>query len=313
MKTYYIDEKTAKYAKEINSFSDYKENSETENYLSYLKDFEERVNGLIEQYPQNINDEALGLIEYYKDRYSQRLAFALNRKNEIDAMMPSILISGAGNFNCRKKQKQNNARENFWKEYGQLFNDDNYYFNKIRIIITNKIIASDDAMAIEKLETKIADAEQRQELMKEVNAYYRKNKTLDGCNILGKQELEKVKQSMEIVTWYDSPFPTYTLTNNLANIKRMKERVESIKKMKERAAINTEDKYIKVDGIEVFEDATDMRIRILFDKIPNEKIRNKLKSNGFKWSPKHNAWQRQLTSNGIYATKKVLNEIKGEL
>ena len=71
-----------------------------------------------------------------------------------------------------------------------------------------------------------------------------------------------------------------------------------------------ENKYIKVDGLEVIEDATDMRIRIVFDEIPNEETRTLLKSYGFKWSPKNSAWQRQLTSNGIYATKKVLEILK---
>lgn len=55
-----------------------------------------------------------------------------------------------------------------------------------------------------------------------------------------------------------------------------------------------------------------MRIRILFDEIPSADTRMLLKNWGFKWSPKNSAWQRQLTNNGIYATKKVLEKLKGE-
>ena len=53
-----------------------------------------------------------------------------------------------------------------------------------------------------------------------------------------------------------------------------------------------------------------MRIRLIFDNIPDAETRDMLKNNGFKWSPKNSAWQRQLTSNGIYATKKVLEQLK---
>ena len=116
---------------------------------------------------------------------------------------------------------------------------------------------------------------------------------------------------MQYYSCYDAPFAPFTLTNNNANIKRLKERLDDIKRLKERAEQNEESKYIQVDGLKVVEDATDMRIRIIFDDIPDADIRELLKSNGFKWSPKNSAWQRQLTNNGIYATKQVLKKIQG--
>ncbi len=313
MNKYEINEEIAKSAKEMNSFSDYKENSATNEYNSYLISFENNVNELINKYPQNINEEVLNLIEYYKDKYTKKLAFAINKHNSIECKMPSIMIAGPAKFNVRKKEKQNNARENFWKEYGDLFNEDNYYFKKIRNLISNKTIYSDNTLAVEKLKTKIADLEEMQKVMKEVNAYYRKYKTLDGCELLNEQEIEKVKTDMSYVTWYDSPFPTYALTNNLAEIKRLKERVDDITRLKERAENQNTNKYIQIEGLKVVEDATDMRIRLIFDNIPSEEIRTILKSNGFKWSPKNSAWQRQLTDNGIYATKQVLETLKEKI
>ena len=61
----------------------------------------------MEKYPENLNEEALKLIEYYKDKYSKKLAFAINKNNSIEAMCPSIMITGGGNFPIRKKQKRN--------------------------------------------------------------------------------------------------------------------------------------------------------------------------------------------------------------
>ena len=313
MNEYLINEEIAKSAKEMNSFSDYKENSATNDYRNYLKRFEDNIKELIEEYPQNINEEVLRLIEYYKDRYSKKLAFAINKSNSIEARMPSIMISGAGNFNFRKKEKQNQARESFWKEYGDLFNEENYYFNKIRTIITNKVIYSNDALAIEKLEAKIDSLTELQNKMKNVNAYYKKNKTLDGCELLDEKEIRELKEKLIMFHYYSQPYPTFELTNNNQNIHRLKDRLENLKKLKNRASTENENKYMKIDGLEIVEDATDMRIRIIFDEIPNEQIRTLLKSYGFKWSPKNSAWQRQLTTNGIYSTKRFLEKLKEQI
>src|SRR5574344_560482 len=180
MEKYEIDENTAKVAKEINSFDDYKSNSATSEYESLLNNFNNEIDRLIKLYPQNINDETLKLIEYYKDKYSKKLAFAINKSNSIEARMPSILISGAGNFNTRKKEKQNNARESFWKEYGNLFEQDNYYFNKIKL----------------------------------VNAYYKKHKTLTDCELLTTQEIKSLNEVMTRFSYYGQPYPSFELTNN---------------------------------------------------------------------------------------------------
>ena len=111
-------------------------------------------------------------------------------------------------------------------------------------------------------------------------------------------------------TYYSQPYPSFELTNNNQNIHRLMDRLENLKKLKQRADKPTESKYQNIDGLEVIENADDMRIRLIFDNIPDSETRDLLKNNGFKWSPKNSAWQRQLTSNGIYATKKVLEQLK---
>lgn len=49
------------------------------------------------------------------------------------------------------------------------------------------------------------------------------------------------------------------------------------------------------------------RLQILFDKIPDTEMRTTLKRNAFKWSPRNQAWQRQLTVNAVRAAEVVLN------
>lgn len=48
------------------------------------------------------------------------------------------------------------------------------------------------------------------------------------------------------------------------------------------------------------------RIRLHFEGKPDPEMITKLKQAAFKWSPRNMAWQRQLTSNALYATKRLL-------
>lgn len=55
-------------------------------------------------------------------------------------------------------------------------------------------------------------------------------------------------------------------------------------------------------------------MQFFFDDKPDGKIRDELKANGFRWSPKASAWQRQLNSNAIYAADAVssIKPLSGE-
>lgn len=54
------------------------------------------------------------------------------------------------------------------------------------------------------------------------------------------------------------------------------------------------------------------RLQIKFDYKPDEEVRNILKGNGFKWSPKNEAWQRQLTSNALRSFEHIKDKIVGD-
>lgn len=66
------------------------------------------------------------------------------------------------------------------------------------------------------------------------------------------------------------------------------------------------DNATKFDGGEIVRNAEENRLQILFDEIPDADTRDALKSNGFRWSPRNKAWQRQLTQNAEYAARRVL-------
>lgn len=70
---------------------------------------------------------------------------------------------------------------------------------------------------IEDLEQKIQKAQDKQEIMKCVNAYYRKNKTLEGCPNIDEESLNKINKRLSRSG--EKPFSAQTLRFNLNSIK----------------------------------------------------------------------------------------------
>ena len=298
---YPINEAAAKRAKDMNSFSDYKQGSATAEYRHYV---DEAVQ-LAERQKQRVDPMYHDKIDSLLDTYARKLAANMNKGYEIDARVPSILIAGGSNFPTRKKEKQNAARDSNYREWQDIQG----LLDKIRSTGMGGISA-DDPQAVQKLEKKLESLEKSQETMKAVNAYYRKHKTLDGCPHLSPEQLEKLKADMAS-SWHlgDKPFATWALSNNSAEIRRVKDRIKSLSQQKEIGFVGWE-----FDGGKVDANTEANRLQIFFEDKPDETTREALKSNGFRWSPKAGAWQRQLTSNAYYAADyvKAIAPLTGE-
>lgn len=204
-KYYPINEETARAAKEMNSFTPYKEGEATEEYRYYCDKAYNILDSIAEKRPQYLERA-----EAMTDRYCKKLAEYYNDYYRNEAYCPSVMISGAGNFPVRKKEKQNARRDMLCSTWEYLQN----YLTSLRRIKEKGTT-----------ETTTADA--------------------DG------NELFKVIKNTEI-----------------------------------------------------------MRLQLIFDGKPADEIREILKKNGFKWSPKNGAWQRQLTDNALYSLKRVTETIK---
>ena len=165
----------------------------------------------------------------------------------------------------------------------------------------NRVISSDDPNAIQKLQDKLEMCEKSQKYMKEVNAYYRKNGTCEGFPGMEAARAARLDESVrQAYSWDKQPFPSYALTNNSAEIRRLKQRIEKL-------TVNQEVGFVgwTFDGGEVVANSEENRLQILFDEKPDEQKRSALKGNGFKWSPSQGAWQRQLNQNAIRAAARL--------
>lgn len=167
------------------------------------------------------------------------------------------------------------------------------------------IMAGDDN-ATDRLAAKIAHAEKVQERMRAANAAIRKHKkegeqaqvlALVALNIREDIARELLKPDF----CGRIGFADYQLTNNNANIRRMKERLESIER--NQAAPVAEREYD--NGIRLEDDPPANRIRLFFPGKPDSSVRDKLKSCGFRWSPNAGAWQAYRNNNAMTTAKTI--------
>lgn len=294
-----INESGAKTAHNMMSFSDYKEGSRTAGYKALVDNAYELGENVILKKPSE-EERVANLCE----RYSRRLAQNINRDIQIGMMCPSIMISGAGKFPVKKKEKQVAAWDKNHEDYEQV----ERILWKIGNILSGKDrIRSDEEKAIEKLQEKIDILKENQEQMKEVNKAVRLKDTEKGNEIL-----RNMGYTDKQIEQFRTPdycgiigFPSYLLSNNNANIRRLEGRIKSLQATKSNGTQESENEFFNVR-----EDVDSMRIQLFFEGKPYPEVREILKRNGFRWAPSVGAWQRQLNENGKYAVKSVLRKLK---
>ena len=291
IKYYEINEEMAAREKSMMSFDAYRKGSATMQYRELV----DKAADIAEQQKQKTDSRYHKKIDYYLDLYARKLADNLNKNYEIGTRCPSVMIVGAGNFPVKKKEKQINAWNKNMQEYREIQN----ILEKIKGIGMAGI-SSDDTEAIQKLKEKLLHLEETQENRKAVNVYYKKNKTLEGCNILTEEEQNDLTDYMERQN-ITKPYSSFELSNNNANIRRVKERIKEL----EQKATDTTLRGWTFENGSIVANRELNRLQILFDEKPDEELRTKLKRNGFKWSSRQGVWQRLLNRNAIYAAEQI--------
>ena len=148
-------------------------------------------------------------------------------------------------------------------------------------------ISGRDADAIELLEARIAKDTAESERMKAANKAWRKA-------AVGSKPKE-----------YYLP---YELTSLSANVRRLKQRIEFIKKQREIAA-RDEDKEIQGPGFTITTNAEYMTREIRFDERQSSETTTWLKQRGFRWIRSAECWSRSINS----TTQWHIEELKKRL
>ena len=289
---YSINEGAARRAKEMNSFSDYKPGSATAEYRHYVDNAFE----IAQAQKKRVDPMYHEKIDSLLDTYARKLAANMNHSFAIDARVPSILIAGGSNFPVRQKEKQNAARDSNMQEWQYIQG----LLDKIRSTGMGGI-RQDDPQAIPKLQKKLDGLVKAQETMKAVNVYYRKHGTLDGCPHLSPDNIENLKADMASSWHYEKkPFQSWELSNNNAEIHRVRQRIESLTRAKETVYVGWE-----FDGGHVEANREQSRLQVFFEDKPDAEARQQLKEHGFRWAPSVGAWQRLLNGNAYYAADRI--------
>jgi hypothetical protein len=241
------------------------------------------------------------------ERLAAEARATYNRARDMASVIPFGQPILVGHYSERRDR---NYRARIHSTFGKAFALDkaaNEAAAKANTVST--AISSDDPDAPDKLAERIAALEERQAVMTATNKAHKAflkapeaPKTLGLIAALPESAQALLRSYKPAYSWEPHPFPPYQLTNNNANIRRLKDRLA----MMERDRAVAVPKETQGDGYKIVEDPDDNRLLIVFDQIPSPERRAKLKSAGFKWSPTRKAWVRQLNNRARWCAEQAL-------
>lgn len=261
-----------------------------------IQDYLSDMAALVEEFNKLVTSENEAELTADLEQYRQGYVKRLHAKLSADSRCMSSMITGPANFPVRRNQKRLDTAH---KRLEEFLDFDKRAIDRLRKKydprFQSQAISSDDDQAIEKLQAKIDQAEKRQEFMKAVNKIV-KSKKADPDKIAELAKLEVSEATARKMLDEGFTFEHFELTNNNANIRRMKERVAGLELEHKRQQARQESGKGErtVNGIKIIENTDINRIQLFFPGKPSAEIRDRLKHNGFHWSPREVAWQRQL-------------------
>ena len=296
---YEINEDTARNAHYCVHMSDYRPGSATNGYRAAV----DKAAALVEARKAKVSPYYHDKLDALLDRYARRLAQWTNDYNRNQASYPSQFISGAGNYNMKKHNRQMAREGDLWKEYDEI----KAILNKIEAVGTGAVDLA-DPHAREMLTDQLQKLQAQLDRNKALNAYYRKHKSFVSFPGLTAEAAAKLTadfaDTCQRCPWIDKPCPDYELTSLRGKIKRTQARLDELDKRTEQAQQPADG--AKFPGGEIVRNLEADRLQILFDEKPDDETRAVLKQNGFRWSPRYSAWQRQLTPNAEAAARRAL-------
>lgn len=242
--------------------------------------------------------------EGYRARYLKKLAS--------DSRCVSWMITGPSNFPTRRNEKRNNVAH---KRLEELLSFRERALAAIRKTLCPElrpIMAGDDD-AQERLKAKIAEAEKLQAIMKDCNVTIRKHRKageaaqvaalveiFKAAGMVKNDPAVKARELLQPDFAGRIGFASFELTNNNANIQRMKGRLTVIGRDQATPASDYQGTAATVEDC-----PAENRVRLTFPGKPSEEIRTRLKSSGFRWSPNLGVWQAYRHTHTIALAKEI--------
>lgn len=255
--------------------------------------------------PEEYKAKRLAKQERLEARAEKRRADAATLWEQAHKMGEAIPFGQPILVGHHSERADRNRRERIWNKQSksvQLSREADTLERRAKASAANTAIFSDDPNAAEKLEDKITRLEQRQERMKATNKLVRKNDR-EGLLDLGYSE-----QAIDALFKPDfagrTGYPDYLLTNNSAEIRRLKQRLQQIQAHR---ADQTSER--EINGVRIVDNVEENRLQMFFPTKPAAHIRALLKSHGFRLSPSQGCWQARRGPNAQYWSDQIARQM----
>jgi hypothetical protein len=192
------------------------------------------------------------------------------------------------------EKRDRNYRERIHNTFGKAFGEMDYAkdLKQRADAVGSAGVSSDDPDAVAKLTEQVEELEAAHALMKRCNEEYRKVGTA-ALEALPPVLLERAKRYME--HWPGGarvPFPN--LAGSSTNIRRVKERIELLRREEARRDETPEPASIQAAGFVIEEDRDLNRMLLRFPGRPPDSVCSFLRQRGWRWARTWGAWSRQL-------------------
>ena len=263
---------------------------------------EKRAKYYVEEYSQMLQSDLDGLPEEIQEIYHEKferlfVAWMARKSNCI-----SWMITGPARFPTRRAERANRGEELAWET-----------FSKWRDRFLNRVNNPRVKVTLDgELEKAMADLDKRErnhEHMKAINAICRKK---NAAALLAEQGWSQhaINEFLNpAYSFYGKGYPKFELSNNLANITRLRDRVQYLLDKVEKRD-KGEHEIVEFPGGKCFTNRVDDRIQFIFDEKPDADTRTILKKAGLNWSPTNGAWQRKITPNAFSVARQLIIQLK---
>lgn len=266
---------------------------------------EKRAESIVRDYSEELQHDLDSIPEEARERYQRNYEKYLANWLAAKSNCISTMITGGSNFPVARAQKWNNREQGHWQKFRE------WRERAKRAIARASKPKITPLTELEQTTNDLAVRELNQQRMTAANKLVR-------ARIAGTIEADEYFVSMAplgfstaIATNLLEPdfagrvgFPDYSLTNNNAEIRRLRDRVEMLQQKVNKIGSDVQTSFdFERFTVELNFEAD--RLQIIFNGKPDEATRSILKSNGYKWSPNAGAWQRKLTNNAIWSLSRL--------
>jgi hypothetical protein len=256
---------------------------------------------------EKMQEKAIWLEEYYLKKWHELFTSYIYKT----ARCISSMITGPANFPVARAQKRNGYRDNAEALMREFVDTLKPRIKKamLKTYTTKERAEMELEAKIKRIETLQEQLEISKELNKLVRKAIKKPELLEDRIFMSDVPVKLISAFKHCVLEQKPIAYSYELTSLNNKIKqaqkmvdKFKTQIEAIQEQEESGSDEAEPTKIS-ETFSYLKNVAEDRLQLFFSFKPEPETRQLLKKSGFRWSPRFNAWQRQLTNNALYTFK----------